>query len=82
MSKYRIGGGDFFDLPPGQECYYCGGKFTSQDTHFVAWHGWGAYIYLHPRCAVVLGTHLIKDGWAAQPQQVSSALKKAYKSED
>lgn len=50
-------------LHPLDRCFLCGDHLPSVEV--VYWHGSdekGQEIWLHPDCAVKLGSHLIKDG--------------------
>lgn len=44
-------------------CYYCGGSIAGG---FVMWRSEPIDIFLHPKCAVFLGAHLIMDARSSE----------------
>lgn len=65
-----------FDLyPNGKPCFYCHQTLgDAADDRTVYWSGSTTEIYLHPVCAIQLGTHLIKDGMIAESDTTLDSL--------
>lgn len=63
-----------------ERCYFCGGAIDDHGQ-WVYWsgadsvRGGGGVVYLHPKCAIELGEHLVKDGFLAERKRVGRPIK-------
>jgi hypothetical protein len=47
-------------IRPTDRCFYCGELLSCEALVF--WHGYGAQIWTHAKCALMFSAHLARDG--------------------